>query len=309
MTIWEAYCDIKLRNTYKHEYLAAQGMTPAKAQDIMTKFKTYIDRFNGIPDIVEIRAVESVEKMMAVLNHIFMYKWQNHIKDSYRMMPEVFTQYGRFLLSENIRRKEPIFSDEKSEGEMTVAESACHELTEYEKPYLSPNGKLNIIANPVLIAKLKKRMNNDFMDEFALLETARNFYGEQFHYMTNLDWQKLLKALLTIDRKKAVSRTGAKKTKIHLRIGDVVDTVTQPAIALGIVCNFVGKEKVADMRLKLKGEALLLKYLPMGKEKFFQPFDDGWFMNVGGDTKEKVKLIRMLAIHFHIDVKADIVIE
>ena len=160
MKVWEAYCDIKLRNTFKHEYLVAQGLSPSSAQVVMTKYKTYLDRFNGIPDILEIRVISNVPEMMAKLDYIFQTKWKNHIKDNYRDMPKVFMQYGRFLQAENERRKIPLFEDSYVES----LSDKEYKLSDYEHPYIDNDGKLRIIANPFLISLLRQSVNKGILN-------------------------------------------------------------------------------------------------------------------------------------------------
>ena len=304
MTIWEAYCDIKLRNIFKHEYLAAQGYTPSKAQDIMTKFKNYIDRFNGIPDIIEIRHIECVDDMMQKIDYIFNNKWQNHIKDSYRILPEIFAQYGRFLKAENTRQAKTFIIDELPN--VIEIKNKDFGITEYEKPYII-DGKLTILSNPNLIILLKDCMRKNPLDSSYCLNAVHTFYRQAFPLMSDIDWQKLIKKLFDKDKKKESSKTGAKKTKIHLVMNSVVDVVVQPSVALSLVCNYIGKDKIPKLKIELKGMPLVTRNIPLGKEKFYCSIEDGWFLNVIGDTKDKVKIIRMLGMYFHIDITTEIV--
>lgn len=307
MTIWEAYCDIKLRNSFKHEYLAAQGMTPAKAQDAMTKFKVYIDRFNGIPDVIEIRRIETVDEMINKLDYIFCNKWQNNIKDNYRIMPELFKQYGRYLQAENARREEPLFPNDKTYLNHSFS-GPIKDIHDWDKPYIDNNGKLRIIANPEIISILRKQFKERPFDEKVLLLLVQQYYCNVLPKMNNTDWQKLIQALFGNDKKKNINKTGAKKSKIHLVIGEFVDQVMQPSVALEVICNYVGNEKVATRHFEINGLPLLTKSVPLNKDRFFCQLEDGWFLNSSGDTKDKVKMIRMIASIFHIDVKTEIVI-
>lgn len=304
MTIWEAYCDIKLRNIFKHEYLTAQGYTPSKAQDIMTKYKNYIDRFNGIPDIIEIRQIESVADMMEKLDFIFNNKWQNHIKDSYRILPDIFRQYGLFLKAENTRQIRTFIADVIPN--VTEIKDKNFGITEYEKPYIK-EGKLTIISNPNLIVLLKDCVNSNLLATSDCINVVHTFYNQSFPLMSDHDWQKLIEKLFDKDKKKESSKTGAKKTKIHLVMNSIVDVVVQSSVALNLVCNYIGKEKISKLKIELKGMSLVTRNVPFGKEKFYCPIEDGWFLNVIGDTKDKVKIIRFLGMYFHIDIKTEIV--
>lgn len=307
MTIWEAYCDLKLRNTFKHEYLAAQGMTPTKAQDAMTKFKVYIDRFNGIPDIVQLRQIETVDEMIKNLDYIFNFKWQNNIKDNYRNMPALFKQYGWFLQAENARRTEKIFDKEDEYPNLSTLESPIL-LPCWDEPYVDNKGKLTILANPVVVSNLRKNAKEMPLDENGRLLMVKQYYGLLFPNMTDPDWQRLITALFVNDSKKDLNRTGSKKSKLRLIIGEVVDQVMQPSVALSVVCNYIGNEKVAKLHLETNKLPLLTKIVAPGKEKFYFQTDDGWYINAMGDSKDKVKVIRMLATMFHLDVKTEIVL-
>lgn len=210
MTIWEAYCDIKLRNIFKHEYLTAQGYTPSKAQDIMTKYKNYIDRFNGIPDIIEIRQIESVADMMEKLDFIFNNKWQNHIKDSYRILPDIFRQYGLFLKAENTRQIRTFIADVIPN--VTEIKDKNFGITEYEKPYIK-EGKLTIISNTNLIVLLKDCVNSNLLAASDCINVVHTFYNQSFPLMSDHDWQKLIKKLFDKDKKKESSKNRCKENK------------------------------------------------------------------------------------------------
>ena len=304
MKVWEAYCDIKLRNTFKHEYLVAQGLSPSSAQEVMTKYKIYIDRFNGIPDILEIREIRNVPEMMVKLDHIFQIKWKNHIKENYRDMPMVFMQYGRFLQAENERRKKTLF-----ENSYVVSQSDKeYKISDYEHPYIDKEGKLRIIANPFLISLLKQSFNKDNSNMVPCLEIIKTFYGSQLMSMTDSDWLRLIQKLFINNEEKTKSKTGARKAKIHLKMADVVDQIVQPIVALSIVCTFVGKEDVSKLRLEMKGMPLLTKHVPIGKEKYYCSIDNGWYLNACGDVKEKLRIIRMLSVFFKIKISTEIVI-
>lgn len=52
---------------------------------------------------------------------------------------------------------------------------------------------------------------------------------------------------------------------------------------------------------------LLVKHIPMGKENKYMEIGDGWFICTYCDTKVKLRLIKIITIHFHQNINAELV--
>ena len=52
---------------------------------------------------------------------------------------------------------------------------------------------------------------------------------------------------------------------------------------------------------------VLTKHVLLGQEKKYTNIGEGWFMCTLGDTMSKVRLIRILAIRFNKEIKAEMV--
>ncbi len=77
--------------------------------------------------------------------------------------------------------------------------------------------------------------------------------------------------------------------------------------ALITICKYIGVIKVAEVNLTTNGLKLLVKHIPMGKENKYMEIGDGWFICTYCDTKVKLRLIKIITIHFHQNINAELV--
>ena len=61
---------------------------------------------------------------------------------------------------------------------------------------------------------------------------------------------------------------------------------------------FYGFEKVCKKRLQTRGEHFVCKYVTIGKEKMYEPIDDGMYINNQGNSTDRMKLARTINIMF-----------
>ena len=311
MTVWEAYCDIKLRNLFKHEWLPAQGMSPAKAQDTMTKFKVYIDRLKGIPDVIRLREIDTVDAIMATLDEIFTVKWANHINAKYSDMPKVYRQYGIFLKALEAKDNKRIQTGESviQPDDVNLSEITEVPISDIEQPYIKENGKLSLITNPRLISLLYVSINRQqpaTPENFMAI--INSFYGQQFPQMSPTDWKGLIAKVWLKATEKPKTKTGMRHFKIHLTMDKgIVDVTLSPIDALVFVISKIGFERAESARFHFMEMPIVTRHIPHGKEKFYSTVNEQWFVLGAGDAKEKRKTIFAYSQKFNMDIKTEIV--
>lgn len=77
--------------------------------------------------------------------------------------------------------------------------------------------------------------------------------------------------------------------------------------ALTAVISYIGIDAVYAANYKIIGMKVLTKHVSLGQEKKYTKIGEGWFMCTLGDTMSKVRLIRILAMHFNKEIKAEMV--
>lgn len=311
MTVWEAYCDIKLRNLFKHEWLPAQGMSPAKAQDTMTKFKVYIDRLKSIPDVIRLREIDTVEAMMATLDEIFTVKWANHINTKYSDMPRLYRQYGIFLQALEAKENKRIQTGEAVilPDDMNLSNIAEVPISDIEQPYIKEDGKLSLITNPRLISLLYAIIHLQYhaTPDFCIMAINR-FYGQQFPQMGFADWNGLIAKVWLKATEKPKTKTGMRHYKIHLTMDKgIVDVTLSPMDALVFVIGRIGFERAESARFHFMEMPIVTRHIPHGKEKYYSAVNEQWFVLGAGDAKEKRKTIFAYSQKFNMDIKTEIV--
>lgn len=311
MTVWEAYCDIKLRNLFKHEWLPAQGMSPAKAQDTMTKFKVYIDRLKGIPDVIRLREIDTVEAMMSTLDEIFTVKWVNHINAKYSDMPKVYRQYGIFLKALEARDNKRIQTGDAviQPDDVNLSEITEVSISEIEQPYIKENGKLSLITNARLFSLLYVNIHHQHpATPEGFMAIIDRFYGQQFPQMSPSDWSGLITKVWLKATEKPKSKTGMRHYKIHLTMDmGIVDVTLSPIDALVFVIGRIGFERAESARFHFMDMPIVTRHIPHGKEKFYSTVNEQWFVLGAGDAKEKRKTIFAYSQKFNMDIKTEIV--
>lgn len=227
MGIWKAYCDIRMRNLYRHKWLSVNGVTAGHAGEIMRKFKVYIDRINGSPIRLKVEKAETIDELASMLTEIFNNEWSSYIKENYKDMPNYFQDYEKFL---RLVQKYPPKNGEK---------------------LFWPNGE-QVTAKDILLS------------------------------------------------------TKSKHNHIELET-DGVSITYSGFNALREICLRAGADNVAIANYSTMGEKLLTKYAPLGKEKIYKEIGNGWYLCTMGDTKAKLRLIKVICGHFHLNIKTRLV--
>lgn len=77
--------------------------------------------------------------------------------------------------------------------------------------------------------------------------------------------------------------------------------------ALAVVISYIGFDAVYAANYKVIGLKALTRHVPLGQEKKYADIGSGWFLCTLGGTMSKVRLIRILAMRFNKEIKAEMV--
>lgn len=100
--------------------------------------------------------------------------------------------------------------------------------------------------------------------------------------------------------------TKAKHNHIRLTIDGKMETYSG-INALLKVCQYIGYSDIAQFNLTTNGLKLLVKHVPLGKEKKYMEAGDGWNICTSCETKTKLRLIKIIASHFHKNINAEFI--
>lgn len=100
------------------------------------------------------------------------------------------------------------------------------------------------------------------------------------------------------------SRIRHNHIKLFIQGGTYVYSATR---ALTAVISYIGIDAVYAANYKIIGMKVLTKHVSLGQEKKYTNIGGGWFLCTLGDTMSKVRLIRILAMHFNKEIKAEMV--
>lgn len=103
-----------------------------------------------------------------------------------------------------------------------------------------------------------------------------------------------------------VESVKAKRNHIKLII-DGEANVYPATKALTVVISKIGLDSVYAANYKVVDMKVLIKHVPLGKEKKYTSIGGGWFLCTLGDTMSKLRLIKILVMHFHKEIRAEIV--
>lgn len=100
------------------------------------------------------------------------------------------------------------------------------------------------------------------------------------------------------------SRIRHNHIKLFIQGGTYVYSATR---ALTAVISYIGIDAVYAANYKIIGMKVLTKHVSLGQEKKYTNIGGGWFLCTLGDTMSKVRLIRILAMRFNKEIKAEMV--
>lgn len=101
---------------------------------------------------------------------------------------------------------------------------------------------------------------------------------------------------------------GERRKNSHIKLSiDGEEKVYSGTNALIQVCKYIGYDKVSKINMTTGGKKLLVRQLPFGSKNFYIDGGDGWFVCTSCETRVKVRLIKIIAEHFHKDIQATLV--
>lgn len=153
------------------------------------------------------------------------------------------------------------------------------------------DGKLTIIANPLLIKRLRPLLQTLPLGMAAAVEEARNFYGSLLTDMTDADWQGLINELASPQKERKAKAT-ARNIEFVYKNGERKVMGGNQAIEYAV--SEVGIDKCMTINVLHKGERLVVRQRDMRYETYYKPLAGGRWLNVKGSVADKVKTLRVL---------------
>lgn len=289
MNIWEAYCTPAYYNIY-FDLLVAKGMKREEAENVKQLYNAYLQRIKETRFAQDLKAINNKNIFLAKLHEIFEIKWRNNIK--YKEVAVYFYNYLKFIDSMQALHNCYINDDEERRIRL-MAEDGIEEFTEYETEYLA-NGKLVAIMNPGLIALLREYIEVEKLSPSKTTIVCKNFYNGLID-MSAADYKRLIDELWAPSRR---VKKGGKHNKIRLTYPNGESVLHTTLDALKNIVLFYGFDEVCKKRLQTRGENFLCKYVTIGKEKIYEPIEEGMYINNQGNTTDRLKLARTVNVMF-----------
>ena len=162
-------------------------------------------------------------------------------------------------------------------------------LTDYETRFLNADGKLTCLRNPILLSTIRKGMKDGVIDAAAAARTCKLYYGTLLPNMKISDYKALLGTIWV--RTNEVRRSNGDH-KLSIVFPDGSEKVNRVHESLVDVCLFYGPEAVKNKKIMIRNMDLLVRNIPLGKDKEYKELCEGWYINVVGDFKSKYNIIR-----------------
>lgn len=272
--------------------LAALGKDAVEIDGILSQFQVYISKLKVGHFATELNSIGDRETFMEKLHEIFEVTWANYIPDHYRDLPEHFYDYLKYLDSAQAIWGEYFNDDEKSKYDLDdYPDMPIAELTEYETRFLNSEGKLTCLRNPILLCTIRKAMNNGVIDLAKSARTCKLFYGSLLPNMKISDFKELLG---NIWERTNVVRRGNGTHKIALIYPDGTEATNNIQDTLAKVVLFYGPEAVYDKKVKLRNTDVVVRNIPLGREKTYKVLCEGWYIIAIGDFKTMLNTMRCI---------------
>ncbi len=284
MRIFEAYDDTSIRIHFK-EYIEGEGISMSRREQTYTRFGTYMSRIRGVLYDKMLLEAKDEADFKEKLSFIFHDKWKNHL--GYPEMPDYFFRYLDFLHTVSAKRSDISIDGLSNEDDCMINDGV---LTRFEERFLSANGELRIIANPVLIRQLKVAGGWNLPVNDDAIELCMSFYHGSQISMTSAQWKSLLEKTLSSSKKN--KKRGDLSIAVKDAHGDV--KVCNSFQAMEMIVSLAGADKVVNCNLKLNGQPIISKRVPKGKEATFKDIGNGYFLNNMGTVMDRFKVMRVL---------------
>lgn len=296
MKIFEAYDDTSIRLLFKG-YIEAEGVSVSKREQIYTRFGTYMSRIRGVLYDRLLLGARDEAHFRDYLSMIFYDKWKDHL--GYPEIPDYFFRYLDFLHTLRVVR-----DDFEVEGlsEDNDCEISDGKLSRYEQRFVAADGKLRLLANPMLIQRLRDRDLWKYPANGEAIQMCEEFYSGSPLCMSHGDWATLIEECVK-PPKNTKKRADISFEAICENGETVILNSTQ---AMEHIARLAGLDRIAQCNLRLNGQPVVVKRVPKGKEATFKNLGEGYFLNNMGKPMDKFKLMRILVSIFRLPLEINL---
>lgn len=284
MKILDAYYDLRLREQLKR-YLFAEGKSPGEIDRRYYEFCQYLSRIKHTILHTRLSLCTTEQDFTEMLDQIFNRNWKGHYE--YLEMPVYFKRYLKFLHSAIALNPELQIEgiDNTSIDDLLPDK----EVTEYALPYIR-DGKLHIIANPLLISRLQPLLAKE-EDLMKAVEICRNFYAGLLPEMTDNDWIRLIKNLSNPQKRSS--------DPASCRYIAIVDSEGQRYIMSGneafeFLLEKTGPTALTRCNVLHAHEKIVVGAVPPRKKSSFRHIGNGLYLNLQGSAALKAKTLMVV---------------
>lgn len=300
MNIWKAYCTPAYYNVY-FDVLVEMGMRREEAETLKHQFNVYIQRIKNCRFASDLKKCVTPETFKAKLKEIFTEKWENHLK--YVDMPGHFENYLSFLGSIQAIHNDFISPEERRRLIDSNMDLPIESLTSYELDYMK-DGKLVVLMNPMLLSYLKEYIEVDRLAPVKATSVCRAFYGDLLPEMESEDYVRLLEFWWNKSR---VVKKGGKHTQFRICYPDGAEEICSTTDGMKKIVMYFGFEECLKMKIIVQNNPFLIKYVPKGSEKMYDEIEQGKYIILRGQTKDRLNVVRRINIHFGNKLKVELV--
>jgi len=291
MNIWSAYCNKDYYNIY-FDILVAKGMTRNNSEKLKSCYQYYIQRIKESPVRKELEECTDTDQFSKCIHKLFEETWNGYVK--YKDIIPYFYDYLPFLDSMQALHDDYINDVERKRLVDDDIEIPIAELSHYETDYMI-NGKLIALMNPHLLSFLKEFIEKDRTQPRKAAGLCINFYGTLLPAMKISDYVTLITYLWPYSRK---VKSGGKKNKMKVSFPDGTSEVYTIFEGLKAIVLFYGEENVRQKKLKIRQDDFIVTHLPYGKENVYEEISSGYYMNVNGNTKDRMNICNTINAMF-----------
>lgn len=300
MNIWEAYCKPAYYNVY-FNVLVAKGMSRDEAEKLKYQFGAYLQRLKGGCFAAELKKCTSPEDFRKILTDIFTVRWKDRLK--FTEMPMIFDDYLFFLDSMQALHNDYISPEEKQRLIDPYMDYPIAKLTAYEEKYMI-NGKLVALMNPMLLSILKDFIETERLAPKRASSVCQTFYGELLPNMDSEDFANLIASTWNDSR---VVKKGGKHRQFKIVYPSGEEQLLSTFEAMKRVVEFYGFDVCMNLKVLVRNTPFLVKRLPYGLEKSYEEIEEGKYINIIGNTKDRQKAVATINVLLGKKLKIELV--
>ena len=300
MNIWEAYCKPAYYNVY-FNVLVAKGMSRDEAEKLKYQFGVYLQRLKGGCFAAELKKCTSPESFRKILTDIFSVRWKDRLK--FTEMPMIFDDYLFFLDSMQALHNDYISSEEKQRLIDPYMDYPIAKLTAYEEKYMI-NGKLVALMNPMLLSILKDFIETERLALKRASSVCQTFYGELLPNMESEDFANLIASTWNVSR---VVKKGGKRRQFKIVYPSGEEQLLSTTDAMKRVVEFYGFDVCMNLKVLVRNTPFLSKRIPYGLEKSYEEIEEGKYINIIGNTKDRQKAVATINVLLGKKLKIELV--